>query len=130
MKKIILVLLLLVGYSQAQDLSISVLDTYKDTLTATIDTVIVYFQTPAEYFKVKAKTASGTDTIYVDCMGVDGEWVNKSLVGLFDKVLYSLISATTTSREYLIYDPEIKAVRFRNTTGDSQFIINAIRQGK
>lgn len=132
MKKIILVLLLLVGYSQAQDVSTTVLETYKDTLTATLDTMVVYFQTPSEYKVISIASTTGTDSVYVSTMDKNGVWVTKSLLDLTDGYLYSFMTVTTTRKEYIIYDPEIYAIRIRtpDASASSIFTVYGKREGR
>jgi hypothetical protein len=132
MKKVLLILVISAGMIKAQDVTITVMESYKDTLTATLDTMVVYMQTKHEYVSVSLYTTTGIDTVLVDCMDKFGGWVNRSLIDLTDAFVYSSMIITTTPKEFLIYDPEIWAIRFRtaDVSASTVFKVFGKRAGK
>ena len=137
MKKLITLLILVLSIKAlGQDATTKFSTVYRDTLTATRDTVIATPQNKYEYYTIVAYTSSGTDSIYVDTqtpanrvINVTSQaWSQKGLRDLSTGSPVSYIIATTTPVEYLIFDPDITNIRVR--TPDVTVTTRIFIQGK
>lgn len=134
MKKIIVLLLLFVSIGFAQDVNTTVSQTYKDTLTATIDTIVVRFQSKWDYYTLALqRTSSGTDTVIVQTASF-GEtyWTTKAIVDLSTgDYITSLYVTATAAKEYIIADADVRAVRLITADGSAatEFVLSG-RKGQ
>jgi hypothetical protein len=119
MKKLILVfaLMLMVFPAFAQDSTFTL--TYQPfkafTMTGTIDTVIVTWDSNRDqfnYFMVNA-LSSATDTIIVQTVAEDGTtYTVCGVKGISTGTTAAFINATTTGAKYILTDPLPKKIRF------------------
>jgi hypothetical protein len=115
MKKFIIILLmvLIAASIYGQDVTVTSVASYTNSLTAARDTIIIYTVPNIPYWKLSAKS-TGIDTMTVDVLDPLGNWVRKSLIGQSSSVLgdeFTQIIATTTAADYLIGDIDIMAIR-------------------
>lgn len=111
MKKLLFIIMLVTGISFAQDVNTQLrTNFYSYTMTATKDTIQLKLVQPSEYVTI-AVSSSGTDTLRVYTKTPANTWMQQSVVGLHDQVLYTEMIVTSTLREYIIRDPEIKDIR-------------------
>ena len=116
----------------AQDLSVieSSDRYYRDTLTATIDTVDIAFSDliPQTYITVSCYTTTGTDTIDVYNQSLDGiMWTKVGLTDLTVDTVSTQIIITTTPKEYQVLSPQVYKTRLITTDHSASivFTINA-----
>lgn len=122
MKKLICLLLFVwqVGVSQDVDATVALgVNFYRNTLTATLDTVDVTFTSPASqgigYYTVVAYS-TGDDTAQVWILSNDGlTWTQQGMVDLSDNSNDTQIIATTTSKEFVLYDVTPRKIRLITT---------------
>ena len=130
MKKLLSIILIMVAVNIfGQDVNTNVYTTfYRDTLTATIDTVQLKFQLGFDYFTISIYS-SGTDTVHVYTKGEGdyGLWTRKALIDLSSSSVVTEIVATSTVKEYLIQDPSTMWLRLITPDGSAGaiFTINA-----
>ena len=130
MKKLLSIILIMVAVNIfGQDVNTNVYTTfYRDTLTATIDTVQLKFQLGFDYFTISIYS-SGTDTVHVYTKGEGdyGLWTRKALIDLSNSSVVTEIIATSTVKEYLIQDPSTMWLRLITPDGSAGaiFTINA-----
>jgi len=110
MKKILLFLLIAIAIN-AQDVNTTFVSYFSDTLTATIDTMQLYPEAPHQYYTIAAVTTTGTDTVKVFTAARGGTFSQKALRDLSTGSPVTEITATTTVKEYLIYDPDVIAIK-------------------
>lgn len=127
MKKIITLLILFCSVAFAQDVNTTVSQAYKDTLTATVDTVIVRFNAKFDYYTLALqRTSSGTDTVIVQTASF-GEtyWTTRAIVDLSTGDYITSLYVTATGKEYIIADTDVRAIRLITTdvTAATEFIL-------
>jgi hypothetical protein len=131
MKKMILFLALLITINIfGQDVNTTVNTSfYRDTLTTTIDTVQLKFQSGFDYYTVSIYTTTGTDTVNVYSKGEGnyGLWTQKALIDLTTNSIVSQIIITTTAKEYLLQDPGTMWLRLitPDVSASAIFTVNA-----
>lgn len=130
MKRMVFLLIILLTFNVfAQDVNTNIYTTfYRDTLTTTIDTVQLKFQSGFDYFTISVYS-SGTDTInvYTKGEGDYGLWTQKALIDLSTAAVVSQIIATSTVKEYLIIEPSTMHLRLitPDASANAIFTINA-----
>lgn len=131
MKKLILFLALLITINVfGQDVNTTVYNSYyHDTLTTTIDTMQIKFQSGFDYYTISVYTTTGTDTINVYSKGEGnfGIWTQKALIDLSTNSVVPQIIITTTPKEYLLQDPSTMWLQIitPDVSASSIFTINA-----
>ena len=120
MKKMFLLLLVVLPL-MAQDVSVQVGAStfYRDTLTTSIDTVDVNFSNNYSYHTLLAFTLSGADTVQIYALSLDGTtWSRHSAVDATDGTNVTQIVASTTPKEYVLFDTKPQTVRLISTSND------------
>lgn len=134
MRKLLLFLTIFASIAFGQDATqIINANGWASTLSASRDTIDVYFDTQFQYLTISALTSSGTDSINVYTKDYAGAWVQKNLISNTEGIPYDFIPLSTTKKEYIVRDPEILALRLicpDITTGTITFAINLKRQNK
>jgi hypothetical protein len=116
MKRIIFLVLILVGITFAQSNNVNELTArtfYKDTLTTSIDTIDVSFYDKYEYYTISCYTTTGTDTIdvYVNQEGDGSFYTKNGLRDLTADTVVSRIIITTTPKQFQLLCPNPKTIR-------------------
>ena len=93
---------------------------YNKTLSRTIDTVDVTFASPQRFNAYTIMiTSSATDTLNVYIQSKDGTvWGQQGVVEFARDTVLQTIPASTTSKEYLIIDPQPPKIRIVSTSMD------------
>lgn len=121
MKKIffIVCLFLLTGLASAQVNRYMASGICADTLKSTQKIVNVLTDYPYNAnFTIAIKTVSGIDTVYISTISRDSVYnTSKVCIDLSTGSPVTSLIATTTAKEYMIYDPQVYRVTLTTTNG-------------
>lgn len=127
MKKIIVFLFLFVGISFGQDVTTTMgwgTNSFRDTLTATIDSIKVNGVGGGVVYTITAYTTTGTDTVNVYSLPMGYTvWAQKSLTDLVSGDLVTQIIVTTTPKEYIVSDPNLVSMLLVTPDGSANCVV-------
>lgn len=124
--KLLFVILLLgsVAFSQTNIVDSTIAgNTYRGTLTAATDTMDLKFSNTSaySYHTVLVYCTAGADTVevYVQVRDAGGEWSRISLVDKTSGSTVTSIAASTTKKEFILFDSYLQKVRYISTSDDA-----------
>jgi hypothetical protein len=133
MKKLLFMLILFITvnlFGQSNNVSVTpYVPFYRDTLTTSLDTMDIKFQSGFDYYTISVYTTTGTDTVNVYSKG-EGDYafyVQKALIDLTNNNLVTQIIVSTTPKEYLLQDPGTMYLRLitPDASANTVFTVNA-----
>jgi hypothetical protein len=139
MKKLILFTILFasIALSQSNNVDTTVASKvyFRDTLTASIDTIDVLFANPDNwgYHTIMAVNPSGVDTVEVYAKALDGSsnWSRHAVIRAEDDSVRTSIVTSTTAKEWILFGTHPQKVRLISTSEDASttIILLGVKKG-